>query len=128
MLLNEISGQIVDAAVKVHSVLGPGLLESVYEVALAYELRKRGFNVDRQRPVPIIYEEIVFDEGYRLDLLVQDQVIVEIKSLEEVKPVHKKQLLTYLRLQDERVGLLLNFNVDLMKEGITRIANRVQDE
>jgi GxxExxY protein len=128
MLLNEVSGQIVDAAVKVHSVLGPGLLESVYEVALAYELRKRGFNVDRQRPAPIVYEEILFDEGYRLDLLVEDQIIVEIKSLEEIKRVHKKQALTYLRLQDKRVGLLLNFNVDLMKEGITRIANRLQDE
>jgi GxxExxY protein len=128
MLLNDITGQIVDAAVKVHSVLGPGLLESVYEVALAHELRKRGFNVDRQRPIPIVYEEILFDEGYRLDLLVQDQVIVEIKSVEELKRVHKKQLLTYLRLQDKRVGLLLNFNVDLMKEGITRIANRLQDD
>jgi GxxExxY protein len=104
------------------------LLESVYEVALAYELRKRGFQVDRQRPVPIVYEEIQFDEGFRLDLLVNDQVIVEIKSVEETKRVHKKQLLTYLRLQDKRLGLLLNFNVDLMKEGITRIANRLQEE
>jgi GxxExxY protein len=127
MHINEISGQIVDAAVKVHTVLGPGLLESVYEVALAYELRKRGFQVDRQRPVPIVYEEIQFDEGFRLDVLVNDQVIVEIKSVEDIKSVHKKQLLTYLRLQDKRLGLLLNFNVDLMKEGISRIANRLQE-
>jgi GxxExxY protein len=127
VLINEISGQIVDAAIKVHSVLGPGLLESVYEVALACELRKRGFQVDRQRPVPIVYEEIQFDEGFRLDLLVNDQVIVEIKSVEEIKPVHKKQLLTYLRLQDKRLGLLLNFNVNLLKDGITRIANGLQE-
>jgi GxxExxY protein len=127
MHINEISGQVVDAAVKVHRLLGPGLLESVYEVALAYELRKRGFQVDRQRPVPIVYEEIQFDEGFRLDLLVNDQVIVEIKSVEDIKAVHKKQLLTYLRLQDTRLGLLLNFNVDLMKDGITRIANGLQE-
>jgi GxxExxY protein len=109
-------------------VLRPGLLESVYEVALAYELRKRGFQVDRQRPVPIVYEEIQFDEGFRLDLLVNDQVIVEIKSVEEIKPVHKKQLLTYLRLQDKRLGVLLNFNVNLLKDGITRIANGLQEK
>jgi GxxExxY protein len=128
MHVNDISGQIVDAAVKVHSILGPGLLESVYEVALAHELRNRGFQVERQRAVPIVYEEVKFDEGFRLDLLVNDQVVVELKSVEEVKPVHKKQLLTYLRLQDKRLGLLLNFNVNLMKDGITRIANRLEEE
>ncbi len=128
MRINDVSGQIVDAAVKVHSVLGPGLLESVYEVALTYELRKRGFLVDRQRPVPIVFEEIQFDEGFRLDLLVDENVVVEINSVEEIRGVHKKQLLTYLRLQDKRLGLLLNFNVNLMKEGITRIANRLEDE
>ncbi len=100
----------------------------MYEVALAYELTKRGFKVERQRPVPIVYEEIRFDEGFRLEIIVDDTVIVEIKSVEEVKRVHKKQLLTYLRLPDRRVGLLLNFNVDLMKEGINRTANNMPEE
>ncbi len=128
MHINEISAQIVDAAVKVHSKLGPGLLESVYEVALAYELRKRGLRIERQVPVCIRYEDIVFDEGFRLDLLVEDQIIVELKSIEEVTRVHTKQLLTYLRLHDKHLGLLLNFNVDLMKDGITRIVNQLRDE
>jgi len=128
MHINEISGQIVDAAVKVHSKLGPGLLESVYEVVLEYELKKRGLRVQRQLPVPIVYDDVQFDEGFRLDLLVADQVVVELKSVEEVTRVHKKQLLTYLRLHDKRLGLLLNFNVNLMKEGVTRIVNQLVEE
>jgi GxxExxY protein len=126
--VNEVSGQIVDVAVKVHSALGPGVLESVYEVVLAYELRKRGLDVQRQLPIPIVYDDARFEEGFRLDLLVEDQVVVEIKSVEDVRPVHKKQLLTYLRLADRRLGLLLNFNVNLMKEGITRIVDRLPEE
>jgi GxxExxY protein len=127
MQLNEISGEIVDAAFKVHSQLGPGLLESVYERVLAYELRKRGFTVETQQAVPIRYDGIDFDEGFRLDLLVNDSVIVEVKSIEEIAPFHKKQLLTYLKLRDKRLGLLINFNVELIKQGITRIANGLQE-
>ena len=124
---NEISGIIVDAAYKIHTTLGPGLLESVYERVLAYELEKRGLNVERQSPVPIIYDGVTFDEGYRLDLLVEGQVVVEIKSIDEVIPLHKKQLLTYLQLKDKRLGLLINFNVELIKQGITRTANNLPE-
>jgi GxxExxY protein len=126
-VLNAISGQVVDAALAVHSELGPGLLESVYEIALAYELRQRGFRVERQIPVPVYYRGIKFDEGYRLDLVVDDLVIVEIKSIETVTAIHRKQILTYLRLTNRPLGLILNFNVNLMKEGITRIANGIED-
>jgi GxxExxY protein len=125
--LNAISGPIIDAAVAIHSELGPGLLESVYEVTLAFELRERGFQVDRQVPVPIVYRGIKFEEGYRLDLIVNDLVIVDVKSIESVIAIHKKQLLTYLRLTKRPLGLILNFNVNLMKEGISRIANGVKD-
>jgi len=127
MHINEISGAIVDAALRIHSEVGPGLLESVYEVLLAFELKERGFEVERQVPVPIEYKGIRFEEGYRLDLLVNNLVIVEIKSIEVVLSVHKKQLLTYLRLKRKPLGLLLNFNVDLMKHGITRIVNQLED-
>jgi GxxExxY protein len=127
MHINEISGEIVDSALRIHSELGPGLLESVYEVLLAYELKERGLAVERQVPIPIQYRGIRFEEGYRLDLLVEDLVVVEIKSVEEVVAVHKKQLLTYLRLTKRPLGLLLNFNVDLMKNGITRIANHLEE-
>lgn len=124
---NQISKEIVDAAFKIHQALGPGLLESVYEVTLAYELRKRGLNVERQAPVQLKYEELVFEEGYRLDLIVEDKVIVEVKSIEEILPIHKKQLLTYLRLNNKRLGLLINFNENLIRDGITRIVNGLED-
>lgn len=106
---NPISKEIVDAAFKIHTKLGPGLLESVYEILLAHELKCRGLVVDRQVCVPIEYEGIRFDEGYRLDLLVENKVIVEIKSIEQISGVHKKQLLTYLRLSDKKLGILINF-------------------
>jgi GxxExxY protein len=121
--LNRISGQVVDAAIAIHSELGPGLLESVYEVVLAHELRRRELTVDRQVAVPIEFRGIRFEEAYRIDLLVGGTVVVEIKSIEELLPVHHKQVLTYLRLTKRPLGLLLNFNCDLMKHGITRIAN-----
>jgi len=124
---NPISQQIVDAAYQIHKTLGPGLLESVYEVVLAYELRKRGLKVERQLPVPVVYDGICFEEGYRLDLLVEGKVIVEIKSIEAVTPVHKKQLLTYLRLLDKRLGLLINFNEELIRNGISRVVNGLED-
>ena len=125
MELNKISGEIVDAAILVHSELGPGLLESVYEVILAHELRSRGFDVERQLVVPIIYRSLRFEEGYRIDLLVENAVVIEIKSVEAITKVHHKQLLTYLRMMEKSLGLLLNFNVHLMKEGISRVANGI---
>ena len=124
---NEIARQIVDAAYQIHTTLGPGLLESVYETVLAYELRNRGLIVERQVPVPVVYEQVSFDEGFRADLLVAGKVMVELKSVEKVAPVHKKQLLTYLRLADKRLGLLINFGEALIKNGITRIVNRLKD-
>jgi GxxExxY protein len=123
MTENEIATQIVDAAFKIHTTLGPGLLESVYEVVLAHELQKRGFRVARQVPIPIVYEGIKFDEGFRADLIIEDKVIVELKSVEAVAPVHKKQVLTHLRLMDLKLGLLINFGEELIKDGISRIAN-----
>ncbi len=128
MTENEIAKQAVDAAYKVHTTLGPGLLESVYEIVLAHELRRRGINVARQVPVSIQYEAIVFDEGFRADLIVDDKVIIEVKSVEKVAPVHKKQLLTYLRLTDKRLGLLINFNEELIKSGISRVVNGLPDD
>ena len=125
---NPISKEIVDAAFKIHTTLGPGLLESVYEVVLTHELKKRGLRVDRQLPVAIEYDGIRFDEGFRLDLLVEDKVIVEIKSVEGLTNVHKKQLLTYLRLKNLKLGLLINFNEEVIRTGITRIVNGLEDE
>jgi len=127
MTENEIAQQIVDAAYQVHTALGPGLLESVYEVVLTHELKKRGLQVSRQHPLPVVYENVRFDEGFRADLIVEEKVIVEIKSVEKVAPVHKKQLLTYLRLADKRLGLLINFGDALIKDGISRIANGLKD-
>jgi GxxExxY protein len=124
---NAIARQIVDAAYHVHKALGPGLLESVYETVLAYELEKRGLSVKSQVPVPIVYEGISFNEGFRADLIVEDKVIVELKSVETVAPIHKKQLLTYLRLADKRLGLLINFGAELIRDGISRVVNRLNE-
>ena len=121
--VNEITGEIVDAAYGVHTRLGPGLLESVYEAVLARVLEQRGFTVERQRVVPFEYDGLKFDEGFRIDLLVDGRVVVELKSVERIAPVHPKQLLTYLRLLDLRAGLLLNFGAPTMKEGIRRVVN-----
>ncbi|OGR29110.1 MAG: GxxExxY protein [Desulfuromonadaceae bacterium GWB2_53_15] len=120
---NQISGEIIDACIKIHKALGPGLLESVYESVLAYELRKRGLEVDVQVTIPVRYEGITLEVGFRADIIVNNFLIVELKSVENILPVHKKQLLTYLRLSDKRVGLLINFNTELMKDGITRVVN-----
>lgn len=119
--------QVVDAAYRIHISLGPGLLESVYEVVLAYELEKRGLRTLRQQAIPIVYQGTRIEVGFRADLIVEDKVVVEIKSVEAVAPVHKKQLLTHLRLADKRLGLLINFNVALIKDGITRIVNGLPD-
>ena len=120
---NEIGTIIVDEAVRIHKALGPGLLEIVYEAVLARRLEKRGLVVERQKPVSIEFEGEHFDEGFRADLIVNGLVIIELKSVEKVAPVHKKQLLTYLRLTDLKVGYLLNFGDVLMKDGIRRIIN-----
>jgi GxxExxY protein len=128
MTENEIAREIVDAAYRIHTGLGPGLLESVYEISLAYKLEQRGLRVIRQHPVPISYEDVQIATGFRADLMVEDLVIVEIKSIEAIALVHKKQLLTYLRLADKRLGLLINFNEALIKDGITRIANNMPDD
>jgi GxxExxY protein len=124
---NEIARQIVDAAYHVHVRLGPGLLESVYETVLAYELNKRGLKVATQVPVAIRYDDMVFEAAFRADLIVNDKVIVELKSAEKVLPVHKKQVITYLKLTDRRLGLLINFGARLIKEGIFRLVNRIDE-
>jgi len=123
MTENEIAKIVVDLCVKIHKMLGPGLLESVYEAALVHELRKLGIPVQVQIDVPAEYDGSKLDVGFRADLIVDSKVIVELKSVENLSPVFKKQLLTYLRLSHLKLGLLANFNVELMKDGITRIAN-----
>ena len=123
MTINEITYQIRGAAFDVYNTLGPGLLESVYEEALVYELEKRGLKVERQKQVPIVYKGVTLNTDLRLDLLVEDQVIVELKSVAEMKDVFYKQTLTYCKLLNKRLGLLINFNEDNILDGITRIAN-----
>ena len=123
MTENEIAKIIVDAAYKVHNELGPGLLESVYEIVLAHELSKRGLKVERQVPIPIEYDGLKFQEGFRADIIVDKKIIIELKSVETIQRVHRKQLLTYLRLADKKLGLLINFGTDLFKNGISRIVN-----
>ena len=127
MTENEIAREVVDAAYKVHTTLGPGLLESVYEAVLAFELEKRGLRVQRQVPIAVSYESLRFDLGFRADMLVNDLVIIELKSVENVARVHKKQALTYIRLADRRLGLLINFGANLIKDGITRLVNNLPE-
>jgi GxxExxY protein len=123
MTENEIATIVVDACFKIHTTLGPGLLESVYESVLSYELEQRGLSVTKQQSIPVYYEGIEFENGFRADLIIDDKVIIELKSVEKVMPVHKKQLLTYLRLSDRKLGLLVNFGENLIKNGITRVIN-----
>ena len=125
---NQLAKFILDAAFTVHTRTGPGLLETVYEVVLAHELRKQGLHVQRQVPVPIRYDELEFEEGFRADLLVEDKVIVELKSVEKLAPVHGKQVLTQLRLSGQKLGLLINFGEVHLKDGIKRVANGLPDE
>ncbi|MHC4872490.1 MAG: GxxExxY protein [Planctomycetota bacterium] len=120
---NDIGKVIVDSAVKIHKNLGPGLLESVYEVVLTHELEKNSLNIERQVSIPIKYEGLEFEQAFRADIIVEDKVIIELKSVEEINKSHKKQLLTYLKLSDKRPGFLLNFSEALMKDGIFRIIN-----
>ena len=125
---NEIGTNVVDASVKIHSALGPGLLESVYEVVLAKELERRGFSVERQVAVPIEFEGMKFEEGFRADIIVERKVILELKSVEQLNKIHHKQLFTYLKLKKLKLGYLLNFNTALMKDGIKRMINGLDDE
>jgi GxxExxY protein len=123
MDINEIFGIVVDAAMKVHTALGPGLLESVYEKCLKHELVKRGLRVETQVWLPVIYDGVEIEGGYRIDLLVEDQVVVELKVVEQLLDIHKAQLLSYLKLSDKRVGLLINSNVVHLRDGIRRLVN-----
>jgi len=125
MTENEIAKVVVDAAFNVHINLGPGLLESVYEKVLAYEIKKQGLSCTTQVPVAIQYKELFLEDAFRADILVQNKVVIELKSVEKVQPVHFKQLLTYLRLMDLRLGLLINFGEALIKDGISRVVNRL---
>ena len=127
MTENEIAKQIVDAAYKIHTKFGPGLLESAYHAILAYELRKRGLRVESKKPIPLVYEEVMLDVGYEADLVVEDVVVVELKAVEQLAQVHKRQLLTYLKLTDKRLGLLINFGESLIKDGIHRVANGLKE-
>jgi GxxExxY protein len=127
MTENEIADRVMDAAFQIHRELGPGLLESVYEVILARKLTDTGLVVERQVPVPIQFQGILFDEGFRADLFVEQKVIIELKSVERLQPVHSKQLLTYLRLTGCRLGLLINFGENLMKDGFKRVVNGLED-
>ncbi len=122
---NDLSGVIIGCGMRVHTALGPGLLESAYEECLYYELKKKGLNVGKQIPLPLIYEEVKLDCVYRLDLIVKNKVIIEVKSVESINPIHSVQLLTYLKLANCKLGLILNFNVLHLKEGIKRVANKL---
>jgi len=121
--LNETTEATIGAAIEVHRALGPGLLESAYQACLAFELAQRGFEVEQQKPLPVVYREVKLDAGYRLDLVVEDKVIVEIKAVDRLERIHEAQLLSYLRLSGCRIGLLINFNVTLLKNGLKRIVN-----
>jgi GxxExxY protein len=123
--INDVSGAVVDAAMRVHSVLGPGLLESAYEACLAHELRKRGLSVACQVPIPVLYDGVRLEVGYRLDMLVTECVAVELKAIAKVHPIHEAQLLSHLKLGNLRVGLLINFHVLHLKDGIKRLVNRL---
>ncbi|HUJ16927.1 MAG TPA: GxxExxY protein [Nitrospirota bacterium] len=123
MTENDITGVVVDCCVKIHKLLGPGLLESVYEEILSHDLEKKGMRCERQVGIPVLYDGLKIDLGFRADMIVEDLVIIELKSVETIIPVHKKQLLTYLKITGKKLGLLINFNEELIRNGITRIAN-----
>ncbi|MBU2493980.1 MAG: GxxExxY protein [Bacteroidetes bacterium] len=125
MIENKISNKIIGSAIEIHKNLGPGLLESAYENALAYDLIEVGLNVQQQKAMPFIYKEIKLDVGYRVDLIVENKVIIEVKSVEQLAPVHFAQTLTYLKLSGLKLALLINFNAVLLKEGIHRIVNKL---
>jgi len=127
MSLNEITARVIGAAIEVHIALGPGLLESAYEECLSQELQLRGISFERQKPLPVEYEGARLDCGYRLDMVVEDRVILELKACDSIEEIHKAQILTYLRLSGLKLGLILNFNVPVMKEGIVRVVNKLDE-
>lgn len=128
MTENELATIIVDSCYKIHKALGPGLLESVYEIVLEHELKLRGLAVERQVPISIVYEGLVFEKAFQADLVVENKVIIECKSIEEIARVHPKKLLTYLRLTNKRLGLLVNFGKELIKDGIKRVVNNLDED
>lgn len=127
MTENAIAKIVVDTSINIHKQLGPGLLESAYEAVLAYELGKKGLTVERQVPLPLIWNDVLVAESYRADMIVNQKVIIELKSVERLLPVHKKQVITYLRVSGKKLGLLLNFGAELMKNGIVRIVNGLEE-
>ena len=127
MNINDLTGEVIGAAIEVHKHLGPGLLESAYEECLCYELRSREIAYERQKPLPINYKQVRLDCGYRLDLVVEGKIILELKSCEKIEDIHKAQLLTYLKLSNLKLGLIFNFNVPVMKEGIVRLVNNLEE-
>jgi GxxExxY protein len=124
---DSITGTIINREIEVHRALGPGLLESAYEACLAFELIEQGLKVERQKPLPVVYRDVKLDCGYRLNILVEESVVVEIKVVDHLAPIHKAQLLSYLRLSKSKVGLLINFNVKVLKSGIIRMVNNFPD-
>ena len=127
MDINKLTGKIIGAAIEVHKALGPGLLESAYEECLCHEFGLKGLSNEKQKPLPVIYKGIELDCGYRLDLVVENAIILELKACEKIEPIHKAQLLTYLRLSGLHLGLILNFNVPAMRDGIVRIVNKLDE-
>ena len=125
MTENELSRVVFDSALKVHQALGPGLLESAYEECLYYEIKKTGLFVEKQKPLPLVYEDVKLDIGYRIDIIIENKLILELKSVESLNDVHFAQLLTYLKLTNCKLGLLINFNVSLIKNGIKRVVNNL---
>jgi GxxExxY protein len=125
---NELSGLILETAIDIHRKLGPGLLESVYQTILAHELIKRGLNIKKEVPIPLVWDNLHFDVGFRADLVVNDLILIELKCVEEIARVHKKQVLTYLRLTGKKLGLLINFGDETLKDGVSRIINGTLDE
>ena len=128
MDINRLSSQIIGAAIEVHTTIGPGLLESAYETCLCHELNLRGLNFEKQKPLSVCYKDVSLDAGYRLDVVVEDAIVLELKACEKVEQIHKAQLLTYLKLSGLKLGLLLNFNAPLMKDGSVRVVNELDDE
>ena len=127
MDINQLSSKIIGSAIEVHKTLGPGLLESTYQKCLSHELRLRGISCEDEKPLPLVYKGEKLECGYRLDIVVENAIIVELKSCEKLEPIHKAQLLTYLKLPDLKLGLLLNFNVPLMRDGIVRVVNELEE-
>lgn len=123
MTENEIANKVIGLAINIHSTLGPGLLESAYQECLYYKIQKSGFKVEKEKPMPLIFEEVKLDCGYRIDLLVENKLVIEIKSVDAINDIHLAQTLTYMKLGNYKLGLLINFNVDLLKNGIKRVAN-----